>query len=91
MAREPREKPARLAAKLLHIRRALGLSQTEILQRMGLETRYVYTIISRNENGTREPTLIELLRYARLAQVPVEVLIDDGLDLPAKFVQNAKS
>ncbi len=77
-----RIKPTRLAEKLLQIRLALNLSQTDLLRKLGLEEDYFYTIISKNELGTREPTLIELLGYARLANVYVEVLIDDALDLP---------
>lgn len=77
-----RIKPTRLAEKLLQIRLALNLSQTDLLRKLGLEEDYFYTIISKNELGTREPTLIELLGYARLANVYVEVLIDDSLDLP---------
>ena len=77
-----RVKPERLAEKLLQIRVALNLSQTDLLRRLGLEEDYFYTIISKNELGTREPTLRELLGYARLANVYVEVLIDDDLDLP---------
>jgi len=33
----PRPKPLRLAEKLLQIRKGLGLSQTQMLMRMGLE------------------------------------------------------
>ncbi len=77
-----RARPLRLAEKLLQIRLALNLSQTELLRRLGLKEDYFYTIISKNELGTREPTLLELLGYARLANVHVEVLIDDDLDLP---------
>ena len=50
-----RVKPERLAEKLLQIRVALNLSQTDLLRRLGLEEDYFYTIISKNELGTREP------------------------------------
>ena len=83
-----RARPLRLAEKLLQIRLTLGLSQTELLRRLGLKEDYFYTIISKNELGTREPTLLELLGYARLANVHVEVLIDDELDLP-EFIPGA--
>lgn len=33
------------------------------------------------ETGRRQPDLYGLLRYARLAGVPVDVLIDDSLEL----------
>jgi transcriptional regulator with XRE-family HTH domain len=41
-----------------------------------------YTRVSEWERGRREPNLMLLLRYARLANVSVESLIDDDLDLP---------
>jgi transcriptional regulator with XRE-family HTH domain len=74
-----RKQPKRLAGKLLAIRNGLGLSQTEIARRLDLEQ--AYTVISAYERGTREPDLITLLRYARLAGVAVDVLIDDRLKL----------
>jgi transcriptional regulator with XRE-family HTH domain len=82
MARGPREKPARLAEKLLAIRQALGLSQTEMLKRLQADDRMVYSRISEFESGKGEPSLPVLLRYARVAGVCVERLIDDERDLP---------
>ncbi|PYS21500.1 MAG: hypothetical protein DMF72_17070 [Acidobacteria bacterium] len=46
-----------------------------------LKLKKAYTVISAYEHGTREPNLLTLLRYARLAKVHVENLIDDKLDL----------
>lgn len=40
--------------------------------------------------GQREPSLIVLLEYARVAGVCVDVLINDRLDLPAKLRAKAK-
>ena len=80
MGNVPREKPKRLARKLLAIRQRLGVSQTEMAKLLRLKK--TYTVISSYERGTREPNLLIILRYARLAKVPVEVLIDDKLDLP---------
>ena len=74
-----RRKPKRLAGKLLAIRERLGVSQTEMARL--LELKQTYTVVSSFESGRREPDLIILLRYARLARVPVENLIDDKLDL----------
>jgi transcriptional regulator with XRE-family HTH domain len=37
--------------------------------------------LSEYESGIREPDLLVLLRYARLAHVSVDVLIDDELRL----------
>jgi transcriptional regulator with XRE-family HTH domain len=86
-----RPKPERLAEKLLAIRTALGVSQTEIHRRLGVEHLIEYNAISRYELGRREPPLMILLEYARLANVYVDVLIDDGLDLPDRLPSPTKS
>jgi transcriptional regulator with XRE-family HTH domain len=80
-----RQRAERLAEKLLQIRLTFGLSQTEMLRRLGAEDMVLYNRISEYERGIREPPLPILLRYARLAAVPTEVLIDDDLDLPANL------
>jgi transcriptional regulator with XRE-family HTH domain len=56
-----------------------------MLRRLGVEELIRYTRISDYERGEREPPLIVLLQYARVAGVPTEVLIDDELDLPANL------
>lgn len=80
-----RERPERLAGKLLQIRAALSLSQSEMLNRIGLGESGYRHYVSQFETGRREPSLPVLLRYARVANVYVEALIDDELDLPAKL------
>jgi transcriptional regulator with XRE-family HTH domain len=80
-----RIKPKRLAAKLWQIRLALGLSQTEMLKRLGFEDVISYYRISNYERGTGEPPLPILLRYARVVGVHVDVLIDDEMDLPVRL------
>lgn len=85
-----RSKPERLAGKLRQIRDALGLSQSEMWRRLEAEDLIVFRQISAYELGKREPTLIILLRYARLAGVHTEVLIDDELDLPDKLPGTVK-
>ena len=80
-----RRKTDRLAEKLLQLRLALGLSQTELFKRLGVEDIIVYNRISDYELGKREPPLVILLRYARVAGVHMEALVDDELDLPDKL------
>jgi transcriptional regulator with XRE-family HTH domain len=82
-----------LAEKLVHIRRALELSQDGMLARLGMSERegLFRSSISGYELGTREPPLPVLLEYARAANVSVEALIDDELDLPKKLPANPKS
>jgi transcriptional regulator with XRE-family HTH domain len=91
MGRKPRQKPDRLAEKLLQIRLALGLSQSEMIRRLGAEDTLTQNRISDYELGVHEPTLITLLQYARAANVIADVLIDDELDLPDKLPAKRKS
>ena len=80
-----RQRAERLAEKLLQVRLALGLSQTQMFRRLAVEDMIIYNRISDYELGKREPPLPILLRYARVAGVPMEVLVDDELDLPEKL------
>ncbi|MDT4898580.1 MAG: Helix-turn-helix domain [Acidobacteriota bacterium] len=82
MGRASRPRPARLAEKLLQIRTALGLSQNGILKRLEIAEQGYRNYISDFETGVREPPLPTLLKYARIAGVYVDVLIDDDLNLP---------
>ena len=85
MGRTARPKPRRLGEKLLEIRNSLGLSQDQMLERLGL-ARWLYrSAVSGYELGTREPPLPVLLKYAEIAGVWVDVLIDDELELPKKL------
>ena len=85
MGKRGRQKPKRLAEKLLQIRLALGLSQSEMLRLLEAEEQIDYTAISKYELGRNEPSLIILLRYARVAGVHMETLVDDEMDLPEKL------
>jgi len=86
-----RIKPKRLAEKLRRVREALGLSQSELLRRLGFDGVIAYHRISNYELGTGEPPLPVLLAYARLAGVSTDVLIDDALDLPSKLPARTKN
>jgi len=88
MARGARLKPKRLAEKLVQLRTALGLSQNELIRALDVEL--TQNRISEYETGKGEPPLPVLLRYARLAGVCVDVLIDDEQDLPAKLPAKTK-
>jgi transcriptional regulator with XRE-family HTH domain len=80
-----RPKPARLAEKLRTIRTSLGLSQNGMLRHLGLAEDSFRSSISGYELGTREPPLPILLKYAQVAGVCVDVLINDDLNLPEKL------
>jgi transcriptional regulator with XRE-family HTH domain len=83
MARGARLKPKRLAQKLVQIRTALDLSQSELIRELKVEL--TQNRISEYETGKGEPPLPVLLRYARVANVSTDILIDDELDLPASY------
>lgn len=85
-----RPRPDRLAEKLLYVRNALGLSQTEMWRRLGLEGSVTYDRISKYETGRNEPPLKVLLDYARIANVCMDVLVDDELDLPDELPSPSK-
>lgn len=70
-------RPKRLAEKLKRIRMDLGLSQNELLEKIGFSEHIFQGNISQYELGRREPPLPVLLKYARLAGVSVDILIDD--------------
>lgn len=90
MGRNPRAKPKRLPEKLLQIREALGLSQNEMLSRLGIQEKLSRTAISGYELGTSEPSLITVLLYARVAGICADVLLDDDLDLPSRLPSQPK-
>jgi transcriptional regulator with XRE-family HTH domain len=89
MRRSSRPRPQRLALKLLQLRQALGISQAEMLNRLD-QSKVHPAHISGYERGEREPPLPVILKYAKLAGVCVDLLIDDDLDLPAKLPAKPK-
>jgi transcriptional regulator with XRE-family HTH domain len=91
MGRSTPAKPKHLPEKLLKIRTTLGLSQNGMLRRLGLPEKLIQTSISGYERGAREPSLLVLLEYARVAGVYIDVLVDDDLELPEKLPANPKS
>ena len=88
MGSKPRNRPKHLARKLLQIRKTLGLSQSEMLRRMGVEDWFTAARISEYESGIREPSLWLLLAYGRAARIHLETLIDDNATLPDKLPGN---
>ena len=92
MGKASRERPRRLAKKLLTIREALApLSQSQVAIELGVKKKGYRSSISEFETGKREPPLPVLLAYAELAGVYVDVLINDNLDLPDRLPASPKS
>lgn len=91
MGRAARSKPIHLGEKLLRIRQFLGLSQDGMVERLSASDALTSASISAYELGQREPPLKVMLEYAHLANVFLDVLADDQLDLPEKLPASPKS
>ncbi|MGH9962385.1 MAG: helix-turn-helix domain-containing protein [Pyrinomonadaceae bacterium] len=85
MGKHPRRRQRRLGEKLLQIRETLNLSQSEILRQLGLDEEFSRNIISNYEKDHREPPLFILLRYARLAGICLDAIVDDDVNLPKRL------
>jgi len=76
-----RPQPRYLASKLRKIRKQLNITQKAMAALVRHKKSPVYPgHISEFEAGRREPSLLVLLQYARVAKVSVESLIDDEID-----------
>jgi transcriptional regulator with XRE-family HTH domain len=91
MGSAARRKPKRLAEKLLEIRVGLGLSQNGLIRQMGFADDLTQAQISMFERGIRQPSLLILAAYAKVANVYVEALIFDDFDLPRELPAERKS
>jgi hypothetical protein len=60
-------------------------------KRLEIDDYLPYTVISGYELGLREPSLEIVLKYARLAGVTMEMLVDDALDLPEQLPSKKRS
>lgn len=91
MGSAARRKPRRLADKLLEIRLGLELSQNGLIRQMGFIEDLTQAQISMFERGIRQPSLLILAAYAEVANVYVEALIFDDVDLPRRLPAHRKS
>ena len=87
MGKGSRRQPRRLPKKLRQIRDALGLSQNQILKEMGLDDKYTRNNLSNFETGKRGTPWAIQLGYARLANISVDLLLDDKLALPEDLLK----
>ena len=56
-----------------------------MVKQLGVTEIIHYTNISKYELDKNEPPLMILLAYAKLAQVHLEEIVDDDIDLPRKL------
>lgn len=77
--------PKRLGTKLRQIREALGLTQELMLQRLDLPPVVSQSTLSAYERNAKLPPYYVLARYGDIANVWIDVLVRDSLDLPEKL------
>ena len=93
MGSASRIKPEKLGEKLMAIRNQFEYSFSEMAARLSDERITVLrTDVSRYEKGLREPSLVVLLRYAKLAGTTLDVLADDEVKFlkPKKVSENMR-
>lgn len=90
MGRAKRLRVEKLPEKLLSIRKVLSLSQNELIRELNLKGVIYQSNVSGYELGEREPPLPILLKYAQLAGICLDVLVNDELELPAKLPAEPK-
>ena len=90
-ARRRQKSPANLAAKLLAVRTQLNESQGGMLARLKIENEFERDYVSKWERGLLVPPLFVLCAYAEAANVWLEVLVKDELNLPEKLPSKKKS
>jgi transcriptional regulator with XRE-family HTH domain len=78
-----RNRPDRLAEKLLQIRETLGLTQKEMAERLSKQAgvKITYRNVSKYERDKSVPYIEIVLAYARLANVEMNQIVDDDLDI----------
>ena len=83
MGSASRIKPEKLGEKLIAIRAQFGDSFTQMAERLSdKKITVLRTDVSRYEKGLREPSLLILLRYAKLGKTTLDTLADDEIEFP---------
>lgn len=82
MGRRTAEKPILLSKKLKEVRLLLGFTQEQMyesIKQTGVSIHLGY--VSLFETGQRTPSLFILLAYSRVSGIPMEIFVDDKLEL----------
>ncbi len=82
-----RPRTPRLGEKLRQIRKTIdgGMTQNELVRRLGLEEDFDQERISKYERGVLEPPVYVLIAYSDLARVSLDVLLRSEYDLPPEL------
>lgn len=83
--------PKRLGDKLRQIREAMGLTQEAMLRRLDLPSVITQTTISAYERNAKLPPFFVLARYGDIANIWIDVLVRDSLDLPTRIPSPSKT
>lgn len=83
--------PKRLGMKLRQIREALGLTQEEMLKRLDLPSVISQSTMSAYERNAKLPPYFVLARYGDVANIWIDVLVRDSLDLPNRLPSPTKA
>lgn len=85
--------PKRMGEKLLSIRRSLNKTQAQMLDALnehGEFSTLTQNVISDYEKNRREPPPLVLYAYGKIANVYIDVLVDDEVELPKKIPATKK-
>jgi transcriptional regulator with XRE-family HTH domain len=82
--------PKRLGVKLRQIRTAMGLTQEEMLKLLDLPSVITQTTISAYERNAKLPPYFVLARYGDIANIWIDVLVRDSLNLPERLPSPSK-
>lgn len=83
--------PKRLGYKLRQIRTAMGLTQYEMLKVLDLPPVISQSTLSAYERNTKLPPYFVLARYGDIANIWIDVLVRDSLELPNKIPSPSKT
>ncbi len=82
--------PKRMGVKLRQIRLSMKLTQEEMLKLLDLPPVITQSTISAYERNSKLPPYFVLARYGDVANVWIDVLVRDSLDLPEKLPSPTK-
>jgi transcriptional regulator with XRE-family HTH domain len=83
--------PKRLGVKLRQIRVALSLTQEEMLKLLDLPPVITQSTLSAYERNAKLPPYFVLARYGDVANIWIDVLVRDSLDLPETVPSRTKT
>lgn len=83
--------PKRLGMKLRQIREALGFTQEEMLKQLDLPPVISQSTLSAYERNAKLPPYFVLARYGDVANIWIDVLVRDSLDLPNRLPSPTKT